>query len=237
MRYIKTAPADKAGAVIANEIEVRLPEDSTTTVRVHRIALVPNNRQRGLLVEQAGYTRFAYNWALRLFQDGLDGLYGQDPERPEYDGRWFGHYDLAKIFNAIKADIAPWAKQLYQGGAEYAIVFQLRKAIERWGRDKANGFPGFRSRHSCMSFQVRNRGLKIDGRRIRLPGGIGWVRMRERLRFDGQVKQAQITEDAGRWFACVVVQTELQPVNSKRGGGRDRRRREYASDAIRRDAV
>lgn len=188
-------------------------------LRTHKIALAPNDRQRSALVQHAGYARYAYNQGLQLFKDGLDGLYGRDPERPEHEGKWFSKYDLAKIFNAIKFDIAPWARELYQDSSEQAIVGDLGKAIERWGRDRANGFPKFRSRHKCMSFRVRDRNLKIEDRRIRLPNGIGWVRMREPLRFDGRVKQARITLDAGRWFACVSVEIEEPPKRRHRPRG------------------
>ena len=40
--------------------------------RAHRIALKPTPEQESLFGQQAGYARFAYNWAVGEFKAGLD---------------------------------------------------------------------------------------------------------------------------------------------------------------------
>lgn len=45
------------------------------SIRVHRIRLMPNNKQRRYFAQSAGTARFAYNWALakwiELYNSGL----------------------------------------------------------------------------------------------------------------------------------------------------------------------
>lgn len=46
-----------------------------------------------------------------------------------------------------------------------------------------------------------------DGCRIRIPN-LGWVRMRETLRFTGKILSATISRVADRWFASITVDTQ-----------------------------
>ena len=46
--------------------------------------------------------------------------------------------------------------------------------------------------------------FRTDGKRIKLPV-IGWVRMREAVRFEGPLKRATISREADRWFVSVTV--------------------------------
>ena len=40
-------------------------------LKSHRIALKPTPEQESLFLHHVGYARFAYNWAVREFQAGL----------------------------------------------------------------------------------------------------------------------------------------------------------------------
>jgi len=48
--------------------------------------------------------------------------------------------------------------------------------------------------------------LKAQGKRIKIPR-IGWVKMREAVRFDGRILSVTISRRADRWYASVVVET------------------------------
>ena len=49
--------------------------------------------------------------------------------------------------------------------------------------------------------------VSIQGKKIKLPK-IGWVRMREYLRFTGQIKSVTISRQADKWFAAISSETE-----------------------------
>jgi len=50
--------------------------------------------------------------------------------------------------------------------------------------------------------------FKFDGKRVRLPV-IGWVKLREELRFSGKALSTTVRRVADRWFVCVPVEVEL----------------------------
>ena len=45
------------------------------------------------------------------------------------------------------------------------------------------------------------------GKHIKLPV-VGWVRMREDVRFSGKAKRVTISREADRWFASIMVETD-----------------------------
>ena len=61
----------------------------------HRIALRPTAEQAALFGQHAGYSRFAYNWALGKFRAGLEV------------GEWLRDRSLRPRWNRVKQFIAP----------------------------------------------------------------------------------------------------------------------------------
>jgi putative transposase len=46
---------------------------------------------------------------------------------------------------------------------------------------------------------------------------IGWIRMREAVRFSGPLKRATVSRDGDRWFAAILVETDdIKPVEQPR---------------------
>ena len=86
----------------------------------HRVALKPTPAQESLLLQHAGYARFAYNWAVGEFQAGLQV------------GEWLSEKSLRPRWNVVKGLIAPWSKNLSQNSAKYAII-DLGQATSSWG--------------------------------------------------------------------------------------------------------
>jgi len=68
-------------------------------------------------------------------------------------------------------------------------------------------YPQFRKKGVHDRFTLTNDQFDIDGCRIRIPN-LGWVRMRETLRFTGKILSATISRVADRWFVSIVVDTE-----------------------------
>ena len=58
--------------------------------------------------------------------------------------------------------------------------------------------------------------IRVDGRSVLLPG-IGRVRMREEVRFDGDILGITISRTADRWFASFTVDTGEPAPNPKSG--------------------
>ena len=73
--------------------------------RSHRVALKPTPEQESLFSQNAGYARFAYNWAVGEFKAGLDV------------GEWLPDQTLRPRWNVVKGSIAPHGAMLSQNAA------------------------------------------------------------------------------------------------------------------------
>ena len=78
----------------------------------HCIVLDPTNKQRTLFRQHAGYARFVCNWGVtesrRALDPGEPSATRQQPIRP--------------LFNAVKAELAPWSKGLSQKAARCSLI-------------------------------------------------------------------------------------------------------------------
>ncbi|ORE90693.1 transposase OrfB [Stappia sp. 22II-S9-Z10] len=118
---------------------------------------------------------------------------------------------MRRQYNAIKPVEFPWAMDVTKCAPQQAIK-NLGAAFQRFFQGKAR-YPRFKKKGVHDSFRADNGPEKsgadavpVSGKRIKLPR-IGWVQMRECLRFNGQVKSVTISRRAGRWFAAISVDT------------------------------
>ena len=164
---------------------------------VHKIALDPNNKQRTLLARSAGTARFAYNWALAEWQ------------RQDRNGDKPNEAALRRRLNQVKASDYPWMLEVPKAAPQQAIK-NLGEAFKRffWGQ---SAYPRFKRKDVDDRFRADNGPGTFDVRakRIRLPK-IGWVKMRDNLRFSGRLKRVVISRTADRWFASVLVEMDTE---------------------------
>ena len=183
--------------------------------RAHKIALAPTPEQEVRFGQHAGYARFAYNWSVGEFKAGLDV------------GEWLNHQSLRPRWNRVKGIIAPWAAELSQNAAKYAII-DFGQASAAWGKYRKRqkvgrrsgrrvGFPRFKRRRHEQGFRADNGPdtVRVDSKVVILPK-IGRVAMVEHLRFRGSIREVTINRTAGTWFACFCIEDgqETPPVKS-----------------------
>jgi putative transposase len=173
----------------------------------HRVALNPNAEQELYLARAAGTARFAYNWALGAWKEQAQNWYFFGTPFPS-------EISLRKQFNATKREKFPWACEVGKCVVQEAII-DLGIAFRNFKSNTHNGrYPRFKSRAKATpSFCAANEAgtFRAEGKRIKLPV-IGWIKMREAVRFDGVLKRATISKSAGRWFVSVLVDTDIQPI-------------------------
>jgi putative transposase len=166
----------------------------------HKIALDPNNKQRSYFARASGTARFAYNWALgewkRQCQTG-----GKPSEA-----------SLRRQLNLLKREQYPWMFDVTKCAVQVAII-DLGTAF-RGFFEKRGAYPRFKKKGIGDSFCAANESgtFRCDGKGIKLPM-IGWIRMREPVRFSGVLKRVTVRRQADRWFASIMVETaDIQPV-------------------------
>lgn len=168
-------------------------------ILAHKIALDPNNAQRTYLAKAAGTARFAYNWALAEWQRQYETYKADNSlDRPS-------QHSLRRQLNAIKRESFPWMTEVTKNAPQMAII-QLGEAFKNFWA-KRSKYPTFRKKGVDDRFTLTNDQFVIDGSRIRIPN-LGWVRMREPLRFDGKVQSATVSRRGDRWFVSVNVELD-----------------------------
>jgi putative transposase len=176
----------------------------------HKIELLPNNIQATYFSKACGVSRFAYNWALREWNDLRES--GEKPSE----------ILLRKKLNEIKKKEYPWMLEVTKTAPQQAIK-NLGQAFQRFF-DNVSGYPRFKKKGMHDSFRADNGpaikgadAVCIEGKKIKIPR-IGWIRMKETLRFNGQVKSVVISRKANRYYAAISVDTKNLPHKRKNQG-------------------
>ena len=159
-----------------------------------QIAVDPNAAQRVYFARAAGTARFAYNWALAEWKRQYNS--GEKPSE----------VSLRRQLNAIKRAEFPWMYDVSKCVVQEAIIdlgTAFRGFFEKRGR-----YPQFKRKDAKASFCAANEAgtFRVDGERIKLPV-VGWVKMREAVRFSGPLKRATVSCEAGRWFVSLMIDT------------------------------
>lgn len=165
----------------------------------HKIALDPNNMQATYFARAAGTARFAYNWALDEWQKQYEA-WKADNSLPKPS-----QAALRRQLNALKREQFPWMLEVTKNAPQMAII-QLGDAFKNFFAGRAK-YPQFRKKGVRDRFTLTNDQFSIDGCRMRVPH-LGWVRMRETLRFTGKIMSATISRVADRWFVSITVDTQ-----------------------------
>ncbi len=165
------------------------------TVLTHRIALKPNRTQEVFFRQCVGAARFAANWALAEWQRQYQA--GEKPNEAA----------LRRQFNALKPIDFPWIMDLPKAVPQQAIK-NVGWAYQRFFQKQAK-FPRFKKRgvHDAARLDNGPGTFQCLGARIRLPK-IGWVRMREAVRFGGKPLSATLSREADRWFISIPVEID-----------------------------
>ncbi|CAN7597786.1 RNA-guided endonuclease InsQ/TnpB family protein [Massilia sp. LjRoot122] len=169
----------------------------------HRIRLDPNKLQATYLGRAAGTARFAYNWALAEWQRQYEAC-KVDPSLPKPN-----EAALRRQLNAVKRQQFPWMLEVTKNAPQMAIM-QLGEAFKNFFARRAR-YPRFRRKGQHDRITLSNDQFQVEGRRLRVPK-LGWVRMREALRFTGRIVSATVSRIADHWYASITVDTPDLPL-------------------------
>lgn len=168
-------------------------------ILAHKIALDPNNAQATYFARACGVARFAYNWALAEWKKQYEASKA-DSALPKPS-----QMSLRRQLNAIKREQFPWMLEVTKNAPQMAII-QLGEAFNNFFKKRAR-YPSFRKKGVHDRFTLTNDQFSVEGSRIRIPA-LGWVRMREPLRFEGKITSATVSRVADRWFVSIAVDTQ-----------------------------
>lgn len=175
-------------------------------LRAYKTELDPNNKQRAFFGQCAGTARFVFNWALA------------DRQQRYKDGEKTSQYEQRKRFNALKREQCPWIVAMPYAVTESAFVNcdnAFQHFFRRVKQGETHGYPKFKSRGIKNSFQLR--GTRIYPDCVRLTH-VGLVKLKEQDYIPANAIRygtyATISERAGRWFISVLVEEEIDQINT-----------------------
>lgn len=168
----------------------------------HKIELVPTKAQEEYFAKACGVARFTYNWALEQWQKQYQA-HKQDNSLPKPNEQ-----SLRKQLNEIKYEQYPFLLEVTKCATQQGIK-NLGKAFTRFFKKQAE-YPKFHKKGRNDSFYLDNISIEVAGKKIRVPK-LGWVKMRENLRFYGNIISATISRKADKWFVSIQVAVEINP--------------------------
>lgn len=163
--------------------------------RAHKIKLDPNKVQATYFAKAAGCSRFTFNWGLAEWQRQYEA-----GEKPSANA-------LKKQFNSIKRKDFPWITEVTKCATERAFA-NLDRAFKNFFRRVKSaqkpGYPKFKKKGRRGAFYISAQCIKIDRNRLYIPK-LGWVKMKESLRFLGKLQSVVVSKGATGWFASISV--------------------------------
>lgn len=116
-------------------------------------------------------------------------------------------------FNAIKKDQYPFVKEITKCAVQQGIK-DLGTAFTRFFK-KVSNYPQFHKKGRNDSFYLDNSVFQVVNQKIYIPK-LGWVKMRENLRFHGKIISATVSRTADKWFVSIQVNVPLDFLNIAR---------------------
>ena len=162
--------------------------------KAHKIELRVNNKQATHLAKACGVARVAYNWALAEWGKMYEA--GETPNEGV----------LRKKLNSIKKEQFPWMLEITKCAPQLAIKDDLKSAFTRFF-NKQGKYPKKRRKGVHDRFHISNDQFDVKDDNIRTPK-LGWLRMRESLRFSGKILSTTISRVADKWFASITVEVD-----------------------------
>ena len=166
-------------------------------IRAHQILLDTNEEHATYCAKAAGIARFSYNWGLNAWNQ----LYEIQKMDPEVQGT--SEMELRRELNRIKKDEYPWMLEVTKCAPQMALK-NLGKAFTNFFKGKAK-YPKWKVKGRDDRFTLSSDHFEVNENKIRLPH-IGWIPMKEHLRFSGKIVSATISNIAGRWYASISVE-------------------------------
>lgn len=162
-----------------------------------------NNKERTLMAQHAGFSRFVYNYGLSLLE-GVRDIPGS----------------LTTKISAIRTCLTnitkkkpefAWMKKLSSKVYQHALI-ALKNAYTRFFQG-VSGHPVFKRKRDKDSFSVDGSGKPVvvqAGRKIKIPT-LGTFRLKEEIPFTGITKTFTISRSADKWYVSFAIDAEKIP--------------------------
>ena len=164
-------------------------------ILAHKIELKPNNKQITYFKKASGISRLAWNWGLAKWEEYYK-------EGKKVDGMM-----LKKEFNSIKKKDFPFVYEVTKYACQQPFI-QLNEAYKRFFKGTSKR-PKFKKKNKSQdSFYIGGDQIKVKDKKVHIPN-LGLVKMREKIRFIGKIKNATISRIADKWFISFAIKPSI----------------------------
>ncbi|NEP89506.1 MAG: IS200/IS605 family element transposase accessory protein TnpB [Okeania sp. SIO2C2] len=171
-----------------------------------RTKLKLNNKQKTLMAQHAGYSRWVYNWGLSLWNAAYRDSYQPNARK------------LREVFTNHTKPLYPWMKSLSSKVYQYALI-NLGEAFKRFfsfGMLRKQGlgkYPRFKKKGKHDSFTIDNCGkpIELNGWSHKLPF-IGMVKTYEPI--EATTQKITISRQADDWYLSLAF--EFTPTSTEK---------------------
>jgi putative transposase len=178
----------------------------------HKIELFPTKEQSEYLLQAVGSRRFAYNHLVAYYREHKQLTKSKSVELIKEFSTRVVRNTVDDIDKAIKrAWLAPVVKKRQETIAKAVTPKQKVRAFH-------HGMPNFARKGINESFAIREQEkIRVKGKRFKFEKMPTLIKMRNFIRFEGNVKQVTISLKDGKWFASFLVETlSIQPKQEPR---------------------
>ena len=197
---------------------IKYQRSSLNLYVTHKVRLAPNNVQKTYLKKCFGVSRLCYNWVYDQWQEG------------RYHGEFLYAKDLRTQFNDINKEQYPFTYNVTSNAKSTGFrAFECSQdalfAHRGFPRRKKKGI-GLGSLHFSMEHDkkrpfISDVNLDIEGAKpsakrqyLNIPG-LGYVKMMEKLRFNGMPSSAVVKlESDGHYYAAIRVRINKKEWNN-----------------------
>lgn len=169
----------------------------------YKYRLEPTAEQAERLAVLCGHARFVWNHGLRhCFELRKAGE------------RIPSKFDLNRLLTQWKKDDSmSWLSEAYTDNLQQKLS-DLRTAWDRFfNPDLDAEEPTFKKkshRQDSIRFVQFNKYCQLEGRRVKLPAKLGWIKFRRSRKTEGTIKNCTISQKAGHWYISFLAERKVE---------------------------
>lgn len=160
---------------------------------VHKIEMRPTEDQKDFLKRSCGVRRFIYNACLAEWKYAYSR--GLAPDE-----------DYMRFYLKLLQQRYPWIKEV-PSKIHYVAIKNLSDAYQRFFKGISKP-PRFKKKGTRDSFTLDCPVFKLNGRRFKIPLLKSEIKLREKIRFIGELRRCSISRVSDKWFVSILVLTE-----------------------------
>ncbi|MGI2870092.1 RNA-guided endonuclease InsQ/TnpB family protein, partial [Vibrio alginolyticus] len=162
----------------------------------------PTATQAARLAVLCGHARFVWNQGLRHCLNKLDS----GEKIPNYA-------ELCKqLTQWKKEDDLAWLKEAYTDNLQQKLKDLHTAWMRCFDKSLAADKPRFKNKgknQDSVRFVNFNKYCELDGKRVKLPSKLGWLKFRKSQEVQGNIKNCTVSFKSGHWYISFQVEQEI----------------------------